>query len=101
LVGEELTFAGHPYVRIRSQGLLLLRFGFKRDLRERDYTERILIFMIRSEVIYISGCIGNTLAANIKAPEFVSVLASCASFIIEAINSKALYDHYTKFLSIE
>jgi hypothetical protein len=53
------------------------------------------------EVIYVSGCIGNTLVVNIKVPEFISVLASCISFIIEVINSKALYDRYTKFLSIE
>ena len=100
-MGEELAFAGHPHARIGSQGLLLLRFGFKRDLGEGDRTERTLIFMMRSEAICASGCVGNTLAANIKAPEFVGVLASCAGFIIEAINSKALYDRHAEFLSIE
>jgi hypothetical protein len=100
LVGEELAFAGYPYTRIGSQGLLLLRFGFKRDLGEGDRTERILIFMMRSKVICVSGCVGDPLAANIKVPEFVSVLASCVGFIIEAINSKALYDRYAEFLSI-
>jgi hypothetical protein len=100
-VGEELAFTGHLYVRIGSQGLLLLRFGFKWDLREGDRTERILIFMMHLEVICVSGCVGNTLAVNIKVLEFVSVLVSCVGFIIEAINSKALYDYYTEFLSIE
>jgi hypothetical protein len=100
LVGEELAFTRYPYVRIRSQGLLLLRFGFKRDLRERDRTERTLIFMMRSKAICVSGCIGDPLAVNIKAPEFVSVLASCIGFIIEVINSKALYDCHAEFLSI-
>jgi hypothetical protein len=56
--------------------------------------------MIRLKVIYTSSYIGDPLAANIKAPEFISVLVSYISFIIEAINSKALYDYYTKFLSI-
>jgi hypothetical protein len=56
--------------------------------------------MIRSEVICASSYIGNTLAANIKAPEFVSVLASYTGFILEAINSEALYDRYTEFLGI-
>jgi hypothetical protein len=99
-VGEELAFARYPYIRIGSQGLLLLRFGFKRDFGEGDRTERILIFIICSKVICVSGYVGDLLAANIKAPEFVSVLASCVGFIIEAINSKALYDRYTEFLSI-
>ena len=101
MVGEELAFTRYPYARIRSQGLLLLRFGFKRDLGEGDYIERILIFIICLEVIYVSSYIGNTLAVNIKVLEFVSVLVSYISFIIKAINSKALYDRYTKFLSIE
>jgi hypothetical protein len=56
--------------------------------------------MICLKVIYVSGYIGDLLAANIKAPEFVSVLVSYIGFIIEAINSKALYNYYTKFLSI-
>jgi hypothetical protein len=56
--------------------------------------------MIRLKAIYVSGYIGDLLAINIKAPEFVSVLVSYIGFIIEAINSKALYDRYTEFLSI-
>ena len=100
MVGEELTFTRYPYIRIRSQGLLLLRFGFKQDFREGDYTERILIFIIYSKVIYVSSYIGDLLVVNIKAPEFISVLVSYIGFIIEVINSKALYDRYTKFLSI-
>jgi hypothetical protein len=56
---------------------------------------------VRLKAICVSSYIGDTLAVNIKAPEFTSVLVSRIGFIIEAINSKALYDHYTKFLSIE
>jgi hypothetical protein len=52
------------------------------------------------KVICVSGYIGDLLAVNIKAPEFISVLVSYISFIIKVINSKALYDRYTKFLSI-
>jgi hypothetical protein len=53
------------------------------------------------EVIYVSSYIGNILAVNIKVPEFISILVSYISFIIEAINSKALYDYYTEFLNIK
>jgi hypothetical protein len=53
------------------------------------------------EAIYASSYIGNPLSVNLKALEFVSILVSHIGFIIEAINSKALYDRYTKFLSIE
>jgi hypothetical protein len=53
------------------------------------------------EVICVSGYIGNTLVVNIKVLEFISVLVSYIGFIIEAINSKALYDRYTEFLSIK
>jgi hypothetical protein len=56
--------------------------------------------MIYSKVICVSGYIRDLLAVNIKVLEFVSVLVSCIGFIIEVINSKALYDYYTKFLSI-
>jgi hypothetical protein len=63
--------------------------------------ERIFIFMVRLKAICVSSYIRDTLAANIKAPEFASVLVSRIGFIIEAINSKALYDRYTKFLSIK
>jgi hypothetical protein len=99
-VGEELTFTRYLYIRIRSQDLLLLRFGFKRDLGEESYIERTLIFIIYLKAVYISNYIRDTLAVNIKAPEFASVLVSYISFIIKAINSKALYNYYTKFLSI-
>jgi hypothetical protein len=57
--------------------------------------------MVRLKVICVSSYIGDTLAVNIKAPEFASVLVSHIGFIIKAINSKALYNRYTKFLSIE
>jgi hypothetical protein len=63
--------------------------------------ERIFIFIVYSKVICVSSYIGDTLAVNIKAPEFASVLVSYIGFIIEAINSKALYNRYTKFLSIK
>jgi hypothetical protein len=56
--------------------------------------------MIYSKVICVSGYIRDLLVVNIKVLEFVSVLVSYISFIIKAINSKALYDYYTKFLSI-
>ena len=52
------------------------------------------------KVIYISSYIRDQLVVNIKALEFISILVSYIGFIIEAINSKALYDYYTKFLSI-
>jgi hypothetical protein len=54
--------------------------------------------MIRSKVIYVSGCVGDLLVVNIKALEFISVLVSYIGFIIEAINSKALYDRYDYLL---
>jgi hypothetical protein len=57
--------------------------------------------MVYLKVICASSYIGDTLAANIKAPEFASILVSRIGFIIEAINSKALYNRYTKFLSIK
>jgi hypothetical protein len=98
---EELAFTELLYIRIRSQDLLLLGFGFKWDLGEESYIERIFIFIVYLKAICISSCVGDTLAANIKVPEFASVLASCTGFIIEVINSKALYDRYTEFLSIE
>jgi len=63
--------------------------------------EGIFIFMVCSKAICVSSYIGNPLLVNLKVLEFVSVLVSRISFIIEAINSKALYDYYTKFLSIE
>ena len=62
--------------------------------------KRILIFVIYSKVIYVSSYIRDLLVVNIKVLEFISILVSYISFIIEAINSKALYDRYTKFLSI-
>jgi hypothetical protein len=56
--------------------------------------------MIYLKVIYISSYIRDLLVVNIKVLEFISILVSYISFIIEAINSKALYNYYTKFLSI-
>jgi hypothetical protein len=56
---------------------------------------------VRLKVIYVSSYIRDTLAVNIKAPEFTSILVSRIGFIIEAINSKALYNRHTKFLSIK
>ena len=53
-----------------------------------------------SKVIYIGDYIGDLLVANIKVLEFISILVSYISFIIKVINSKALYNYYTKFLSI-
>jgi hypothetical protein len=103
LVGEEeeLAFTKLPYIRIRSPDLLLLGFGFKWDLGEESRIERIFIFIVYLKAICASSYIGDTLVVNIKAPEFTSVLVSRIGFIIEAINSKALYDCYTKFLSIK
>jgi hypothetical protein len=63
--------------------------------------ERIFIFIVYLKAIYASSYIGDILAANIKAPEFTNVLVSYIGFIIKAINSKALYNRYTKFLSIK
>jgi hypothetical protein len=56
--------------------------------------------MIYLKVIYVSSYIRDLLTVNIKVLEFISILVSYISFIIEVINSKALYDRYTKFLSI-
>jgi len=63
--------------------------------------EGIFIFIVYSKVIYVSSYIGNLLLVNLKAPEFISILVSYIGFIIKAINSKALYNRYTKFLSIK
>jgi len=61
----------------------------------------IFIFIVYSKVIYISSYIGNLLLVNFKVLEFISILVSYIGFIIEAINSKALYNRYIKFLSIK
>ena len=63
--------------------------------------KRILIFIVYLKVIYISSYIGDTLVVNIKVLEFTSILVSYISFIIKVINSKVLYNYYTKFLSIK
>jgi hypothetical protein len=63
--------------------------------------ERIFIFIVYLKVIYVSSYIGDILVVNIKVPEFASILVSYIGFIIKAINSKALYNRYTKFLSIK
>ena len=62
--------------------------------------KRILIFVIYSKVIYVSSYIRDLLVVNIKVLEFISILVSYISFIIKVINPKALYNYYTKFLSI-
>jgi len=49
----------------------------------------------------MSSYIRDILVVNIKVLEFTSILVSYISFIIEVINSKALYNYYTKFLSIK
>jgi len=61
----------------------------------------IFIFIVYLKVIYISSYIGNPLLVNLKVPEFISILVSHIGFIIKAINSKALYNYYIKFLSIK
>jgi hypothetical protein len=63
--------------------------------------KRIFIFIVYLKVIYISSYIRDILVVNIKVLEFTSILVSYISFIIKAINSKALYNYYTKFLSIK
>jgi len=63
--------------------------------------EGIFIFIVYLKAICVSSYIGNPLLVNLKAPEFISVLVSRIGFIIKVINSKALYNRYTKFLSIK
>jgi hypothetical protein len=52
------------------------------------------------EVIYIYSSIRDTLAVDLKVSGFISVLVSYIGFIIKVIDPKALYNRYTKFLSI-
>jgi len=56
--------------------------------------------MIYLEIVSASTSIGKALAANFKALELSNILVSYIGFIIKIINSKALYNYYTKFLSI-
>jgi len=62
--------------------------------------KRIFIFIICSEIVSISTSIGKALVTNFKILELSNILVSYTGFIIKLINSKALYDYYTKFLSI-
>jgi len=64
------------------------------------YRKNIYFYSIFKGNLY-SNYIRNTLLVNLKALEFISVLVSYISFIIKIINSKALYNYYTKFLSIK
>jgi hypothetical protein len=62
--------------------------------------KRIFIFIIYLEIVSTSTSIGKALVANFKVLELSNILVSYISFIIKLINSKALYNYYTKFLSI-
>ena len=80
--------------------MLLLGLEFEQDLKEKNYIKRIFIFIIYLEIVSISTSIGKALVANFKVSEFSNILVSYIGFIIKLINSKALYNYYTKFLSI-
>ena len=69
-------------------------------MKKESYIERIFIFIIYSEIVNISTSIGKILVINFKVLELNNILVSYTSFIIKVINSKALYNYYTKFLSI-
>jgi hypothetical protein len=69
-------------------------------LGEEGYIERIFIFIIYSEIVSISTSIGKVLVVNFKVLELGNILVSYIGFIIKSINSKALYNYYTKFLNI-
>jgi hypothetical protein len=69
-------------------------------LRKENYIKRIFIFIIYLEIINISTSIGKVLVINFKVLELSNILISYIGFIIKLINSKALYNYYTKFLSI-
>ena len=53
------------------------------------------------EIVSASTSIGKALVINFKVLEFSNILVSYIGFIIKLINSKALYNYYTKFLSIK
>ena len=67
---------------------------------EKSYIKRIFIFIICLEIVSISTSIGKVLVVNFKVLELSNILVSYIGFIIKIINSKALYNYYTKFLSI-
>jgi hypothetical protein len=69
-------------------------------LGKESYIERIFIFVIYLKIISISTSIRKALVANFKILELSNILVSYIGFIIKLINSKALYNYYTKFLSI-
>jgi hypothetical protein len=69
-------------------------------LKEESYIKRTFIFIIYSEIVSISTSIGKVLVANFKVLELNNILVFYISFIIKLINFKALYNYYTKFLSI-
>jgi hypothetical protein len=62
--------------------------------------KKIFIFIIYLEIISISTSIGKVLVINFKVLELSNILVSYIGFIIKLINFKALYNYYTKFLSI-
>jgi hypothetical protein len=70
-------------------------------LKEKGYIERIFIFIIYSEIVSISTSIGKVLVANFKVLELSNILIFYIGFIIKLINSKVLYNYYTKFLNIK
>jgi hypothetical protein len=69
-------------------------------LGKKSYIKRIFIFIIYLEIVNISTSIGKVLVANFKVLELSNILISYIGFIIKLINFKALYNYYTKFLSI-
>jgi hypothetical protein len=52
------------------------------------------------ETVSISTSIGKVLVVNFKVLELTNILVSYIGFIIKLINSKVLYNYYTKFLNI-
>jgi hypothetical protein len=69
-------------------------------LGEKSYIEKTFIFIIYSEIVSIRTSIGKVLVVNFKVLELSNILVSYIGFIIKLINSKALYNYYTKFLNI-
>jgi hypothetical protein len=69
-------------------------------LRKESYIKKIFIFIIYSEIVSASTSIGKALVINFKVLELSNILVSYIGFIIKLINFKALYNYYTKFLSI-
>jgi hypothetical protein len=69
-------------------------------LGKESYIEKTFIFIIYLEIVNISTSIGKALVINFKVLELSNILVFYIGFIIKLINSKALYNYYTKFLSI-